>query len=77
MRINCWITPENRKSLSYLITAVNIKRVETGLDEVSQAHVLNEIIQRAAEMSTINLCGVFLAKKSRAECESLGVNIPQ
>lgn len=73
MRINCWISPENRKSLSYLITAVNIKRVETGLNEVSQAHVLNEIIQRAAEMNTINLCGVFLVKQSRAECERVGV----
>lgn len=73
MRINCWISPENRKSLSHLITAVNIKHVETGLNEVSQVHVLNEIIQRAAEMNTINLCGVFLVKQSQAECERVGV----
>jgi len=42
MRINCWITQNNRTALSDLITAVNIKRAEMGLCEVSQAHVLNE-----------------------------------
>lgn len=73
MRINCWITQNNRTALSDLITAVNIKRAEMGLCEVSQAHVLNDILQRAAEMSTINLCGVFLVKQSRAECERVGV----
>lgn len=63
MRINSRITPENRVALSHLITAVNIKRVNMGLDEVRQSDVLNEIIARAAEQSTINLCGVFLIKE--------------
>lgn len=75
MRINCWITPENRKGLSNLITAVNIKRAEAGLDEVSQAHVLNDVIARVVEMSTVNLCGTFLIKRSRGECEKVGVRI--
>lgn len=63
MRINCWITPENRQALSHLITAVNIERAHSGLDEVSQAHVLNDIIARVAEMRTVNLCGVFLLNR--------------
>ncbi len=73
MRINCWITPENRISLSHLITAVNIKRQEMGLDEVSQAHVVNDIIQRVAEMSTVNLCGTFLIKSLNEEWDRMGV----
>ncbi|MGO3911527.1 hypothetical protein [Huaxiibacter chinensis] len=73
MRINCWITQDNRTSLSQMITAVNIKRAEMGLEEVSQAHVLNDIIQRAGEMTTINLCGVFLMKHSRSECDAVGI----
>lgn len=77
MRINCWITPENRIRLSQMITAVNIQRVQCGLEEVSQAHVLNDIIERAAEMSTINLCGMFLLKQERSACEQVGVKIIQ
>lgn len=75
MRINCWITPENRLSLSQLITAVNIQRAAAGLPETSQAHVLNDVIARVAEMSTVNLCGTFLVKNSREDCARVGVKV--
>lgn len=75
MRVNCWITPDNRKHLSNMITAVNCERAAKGLEEVSQAHVLNDIIERVAQMSTVNLCGVFLLKSTRAQCEAVGVKL--
>ncbi|ENU4835475.1 hypothetical protein ACFH4J_003459 [Escherichia coli] len=60
MRINCSIKPENRLTLSQLITAVNQQRARLGLEDVRQSDVVNEIIARAGEQSTINLCGVFV-----------------
>lgn len=70
MRINCWITPENRVDLSAMITAVNQQRAALGLGPVSQAHVLNDIIARAAEQSTINLCSVFVTREQRSQQQS-------
>lgn len=69
MRINCSITPDNRRALSHIITAVNIRRAELGLREASQSEVVNEIIARAAERTTINLCNVFLTKQHDATGE--------
>lgn len=73
MRINSRITPENRKRLSNLITAVNCQRASMGLEEVKQSDVVNAIIERVSEMTAVNLCGVFLLKATRKECESIGV----
>jgi hypothetical protein len=62
MRINCAITPDDRRALSKLIGAVNEKRLAIGLPLVNQSQIISEIIQRAAERDTINLCGIYLIK---------------
>ena len=66
MRINCSITPDHRRALSQMITAVNAKRAEQGLEPVTQSQIVNEIIGRAAERDTINLCGIYLIKSQYA-----------
>lgn len=70
MRINCSITPENRLALSQIIKAVNEQRAALGLPPVMQSAVVNEIIARAAEWSTINLCSVFITREQRSQQQS-------
>lgn len=62
MRINCSITPENRGQMTQLIQAVNTQRAMLGLPPVNQAAVIQEMIHRISEMSTVNLCGVFVSR---------------
>ncbi|SUY95346.1 Uncharacterised protein [Citrobacter freundii] len=61
MRINCSITPTERAQLSYLIEAVNVQRAALKLPPVNQTAVVQEIIHRVSEMSTVNLCNVFIS----------------
>lgn len=63
MRINAWITPENRQRLSTMITEVNWKRLEAGLDPLSQAHVINDIIERAWERDVIQIGGFYIINR--------------
>lgn len=65
MRINCSITLHNRIALWQFISAVNEQRQAMGLEPATQSEVVNEIIARAAERSTINLCNVFITREQR------------
>lgn len=62
MRINCSITLTERAQLSYMIDAVNAQRAELNLPPVNQSDVIQEVIHRVSEMSTVNLCNVFISR---------------
>ncbi len=67
MRINCRITLTERAQLSYLMDAVTAGRAALGLPPVSQADVIQEIIHRVSEMSTVNLCNVFIPRAPQGD----------
>lgn len=67
MRINCRITLTERAQLSYLMDAVTAGRAAMGLPPVSQADVIQEIIHRVSEMSTVNLCNVFIPRAPKGD----------
>jgi hypothetical protein len=67
MRINCSITLTERAQLSYMIDAVNAQRAALSLPPVNQADVIQEIIHRVSEMSSVNLCNVFISRAPKGD----------
>lgn len=47
--------------------AVTAGRAELGLPPVSQADVIQEIIHRVSEMSSVNLCNVFISRAPKGD----------
>ena len=67
MRINCRITLTERAQLSYIMDAVSAGRAALGLPPVSQADVIQEMIHRISEMSSVNLCNVFISRAPKGD----------
>ncbi|CZX93392.1 Uncharacterised protein [Enterobacter hormaechei] len=67
MRINCSITLTERAQLSYMIDAVNSQRAALNLPPVNQTDVIQEIIHRVSEMSSVNLCNVFISRAPKGD----------
>lgn len=67
MRINCSITLSERAQLSYMIDAVNAQRAALRLPPVNQSDLIQEIIQRVAEMKSVNLCNVFIPRAPKGD----------
>lgn len=61
MRLQAHLTAENTVAINQLLDTVNEARKRGGMEPTTLTHLTNEIIARAVERSSINLCNVFVS----------------
>jgi len=65
MRLQAHLTNENTDAIMHLLADVNAAREAAGLEPVSLQFLTNNIIDRIAQMPTVQLCDVYVTRTSR------------
>lgn len=66
MRLQAYLTPENEVAVQQLLASVNAERAKAGLEPATISSLVNEIISRIDQMSSLNICGVYLMNRQDA-----------
>lgn len=66
MRLQAYLTPENEYAVQQLLASVNVERSKAGLEPVTISNLVNEVISRIDQMTSLNICGVYLLNRQNA-----------